>query len=170
MVIKKNSLVCPKFDLKTGYKSDVIPAGSIGVVFKKTKHNKLHIHFKEYHSTVIASIDSVHLVETYKQIPNPGDIFAANWGYEQTQTNWFKLLKVNESGTTGTFIAVNESRSYDGYLCGKATVIPSDEIGIPFKKKINYKIDGIPFFKFSSYANAYYANPSSYTRTFTEYH
>lgn len=95
-----------------------------------------------------------------------GDMFAADWGYDQTQTTWLKVVAVKPK--TATLVRLGETRKYDGPMHGQATVDVNRVVGNPKNYRINTTHDGKVYFRIASYACAFPATADS--RYFSEWH
>jgi hypothetical protein len=74
--------------------------------------------------------------EAFKEIKT-GDVFSASWGYEQTNVNFYKLLRLK--GKTGTFVEIGSITVDDdvGHECDYRRADVDREIGKPFKARLN---------------------------------
>lgn len=82
----------------------------------------------------------------------PGDIFYNSWGYNQTNVDFYKVIKTKGS-TQLELIAVYSNKDWTGDMTGKATPDPKREYGEKFSCKGDKfsKWDGKPKY-FSCYA------------------
>jgi len=59
-----------------------------------------------------------------------GDIYSASWGYDQTNVDWYKVIKTTKCGAT--IVEIAASRDETGFMSGNSS--PVDEvIGSPKK-------------------------------------
>jgi hypothetical protein len=84
----------------------------------------------------------------------PGDILYSQWGYEQTNVDWYQVGKV--SGGYATLIKIDENYTYDSQtMTGQTTPNPSIIIGDPFRRKVKTDYCGDEYVKIKNYARAY---------------
>lgn len=89
-----------------------------------------------------------------KAVAEPPKIWASSWGYEQTNVDFYQVLKVKGDWVTLQQIAAIETS--DGALSMTGRVVPAEPIapiGEPFRRKI-YHACGEPCAKIRSYAFA----------------
>ena len=102
--------------------------------------------------------------------PQVGDILVSSWGYEQTNIDFYRVLKVSKARVT--LVRVNKTTvSNDGMMGGK-TVPHGDPIGAPvsrgFKSFVNWDKQQSYGVRLSSYE---WATPwNGEPQTFTSYH
>ena len=98
-----------------------------------------------------------------------GDIFSAHWGYEQTNVDYYMVVKVgNKSANIARLPA---TRNYDGPMSGTTSPViknPS-ELGEGKMHRIKYMSDGTPCFRLNSYSHAFPCRPDD-VAFFSEWH
>lgn len=168
MKIKKNDIVTNNSPV-TQYNT-VVPAGTKFRVWKATRAGTLFaniIDTTNYSPTTILDANDVTKVDAPKPTVNIGDVFAADWGYEQTQTSWFKVKRIMNKSVE--LVSLGERRQYTGPMCGNATVDVNNESQETFIRRIQIAYNGEPCFKYTSYATAFKVDPSE-PRFFSEWH
>ena len=63
-----------------------------------------------------------------------GDILVSSWGYDQTNIDFYEVVKVTEK--TATLIELKSNRVEDGYMHYRVTPIPGSGHGKPFRRRI----------------------------------
>jgi hypothetical protein len=61
-------------------------------------------------------------IEAYKQTLKVGDILSASWGYDQTNIEFYEVLRIKGSMVTVRELA-QECRE-DGFMCGQCVPVP----------------------------------------------
>jgi hypothetical protein len=87
----------------------------------------------------------------------PNDILYAAWGYDQTNIDFYKVLKVTSN--FATIIEIAKAGTYDP-VSMTGTTMPDPEAPAVDKKQLRRKIHwfasgGIPYLKITSYSCAY---------------
>lgn len=160
------------------FKIDKIPAGTVGQVLRRYRSTITDrpnlvkfIGFVGSHQNQQMKDSELNPHILANQVtPLVGDVFAGDWGYDQTQTAWFKIKSVSKSGNTVGTVRLGEvrSRDVDAHLCGKATVDVNDE-SIEIKSyKLTYNVDGNPSFKCAPCGRAFKTDPTQ-SRFFSEW-
>lgn len=59
-----------------------------------------------------------------------GDIFHSSWGYDQTNTEYFKVKSISKSGKTCSVVMISFETvpGSEGFMCDSITPIPEKEI------------------------------------------
>jgi hypothetical protein len=168
--IKRGSIVKTRVPVKL-YGDKFNPAGTLAQVTRvRRKTNQVLIHFKSGSSGYFVPLADVEVAEqTNQQVPKVGDIFAGDWGYEQTQTNWFKVVYVSPSGKSIKTVNLQENRVYEGPMHGKATVDVNVVTSEPVLRKLNYNLEGNASFKWASYGTATLVDKNA-SRFFSEWY
>ena len=90
-----------------------------------------------------------------------GDILVSTWGYDQTNVDFYKVVKRNN--TALQLVKLDKKKSGDWMM---GTAVPgSKEGGVTIRKKALINYDGGEFVKINKYAHAYPWNgkPVQYT-------
>ena len=82
------------------------------------------------------------------------DILYSAWGYEQTNVNFYIVVKATEKTVLLQEIGSNYGRA-DEFMCGTATPDPLELHGKPFRRKIGRSWRGEPCVSITDYENAY---------------
>lgn len=82
------------------------------------------------------------------------DILYSAWGYEQTNVNYYKVIKATKKTVLLQGIGSNYSRA-DDFMCGTATPDPEELRGKPFRRKIGRTWRGELCVAIDNYENAY---------------
>ncbi len=84
-----------------------------------------------------------HLSEHAKKVSikqgrelNVGDVLYASWGYDQTNLDFYKCLRL-VGKTSVELIEIGQERSYDSSMSGKAIPLPDVEVGQPFVRRVS---------------------------------
>lgn len=80
-----------------------------------------------------------------------GDILVSSWGYEQTNINFYEVVKATSK--TVVLVALRSEKHEDAYLQYHAMPIPGSGFGAPFRRKI-MECGNEPFCSISSFENA----------------
>ena len=123
--IKKGSFVTvnvPVLKYSTIPNAGHMPADTVYQVVKTSRvtPDKIRIYHRNMCGSVIVNRNDCTLVNLPVASVKVGDIFAADWGYEQTQTSWFKVVEVKAA--SAVLVRLSETRKYDGPMCGKAKI------------------------------------------------
>lgn len=90
--------------------------------------------------------------------PKVNDILVCSWGYDQTNVDFYKVLKLSPSGKSITIQRINSQVKEDGFMCGTSVpAVPhtvSDYRGEPMTKRIKIMEDGYCV-NISSYSTAF---------------
>lgn len=63
-----------------------------------------------------------------------GDILVSSWGYDQTNIDFYEVVKATEK--TATPVELKSRREEDGYMRYHAMPIPGSGHGKPFRRRI----------------------------------
>jgi len=87
---------------------------------------------------------------------NPGDIWRSMWGHDQTNIDFYEVLRVTK--TTVTLVKIEQFRKSDGDMGGYTKPIAGAHVGDPMRRKVQW-YDGKPFAKLANYSMAPIARP-----------
>ncbi len=142
------------------------------VVAVKRKTNEAVIAVKDKgfrcYGSLVVKIE--HLKLSKNQPKNPvkaGDIFYSSWGYEQTNIDFYEILKVTEKSVF--FKELHSEKTYDDSMHG--TVVPISDSSVEHKGRratLRLTTQNKPTFKVYSFANAHPWNgePMSFSETY----
>lgn len=85
-----------------------------------------------------------------------GEVLRTSWGYEQTNVEYYEVV-----GVRGQMIELREiaqTRTEEGYLCGKTQPVPGAYIGEAFSRRVSMS-GGSPSVKIHQSATAYLEQP-----------
>lgn len=87
-------------------------------------------------------------------IPQVNDILLSTWGYDQTNSDYYKVLKV--VGTFVELVALNEVETphKEGWMFGTTLPLVDSIKGLPFRKKYKDGYGGGYRVKINSFAGA----------------
>jgi hypothetical protein len=88
----------------------------------------------------------------------PNDILYAAWGYDQTNIDFYEVLKVTDNFVT--VIQIEQTDTFDAGLSMTGTAVPKHGSPVagkkPLRRKIHWFASGsIPYLKITSYSCAY---------------
>ena len=93
----------------------------------------------------------------------PGDIFKSEWGYDQTNVDYFEVISTTEKMLTVCKIEGASSQE-EGFMTARCVPAPGQFKGEPFKVLAQKNYDGNGpkdgHFKVASYATARYLRPT----------
>lgn len=152
-----------------------LPVGTKLYVWKVSKkHNNVLVNLvdkdntdRHNHMSFFVNISDVKTSDNQPKNPvKVNDIFYSSWGYEQTNIDFFQVVKVMKKSVE--IVPINQNKTYTGPMMGQTTPI-KDSYNLSEKRRVNVKLyNGTPSFKVYSFANAYpYKNEPL---TFTEWH
>jgi hypothetical protein len=82
-----------------------------------------------------------------------GDIFVQTWGYDQTNADFFQVIKVNASSIVVRHIKSKETTSPNDNMYGTVVPLRGQFDEAPMLKK-PYEFMGRPSFRVNSYSSA----------------
>jgi hypothetical protein len=85
--------------------------------------------------------------------PKVNDILASSWGHEQTNVDFYKVIKVTDKSIRIEQVATAEEDK--GYLTGEATAVPDSVVGEAMTKRFYLVGDDRYGCRIASYASAY---------------
>ena len=81
-----------------------------------------------------------------ENVLNVGDILYTSWGYDQTNVDFFKVIKVSPTGKTVDLAEIGKNYKETGFMCGNSTPNPDKLYGIVPNKRVGaygVKIDSV---------------------------
>lgn len=151
--IKKNDIVELATDIPMPYSKHVVPKGTIGQVYRVRKSGEIYVgNFSNRYSSIETTADKLVKRETPKHNVKVGDVFVADWGYEQTNNSYFQIDSIK--GKRITYHEISAKKTYDGFLCGHSLPVP-DTRSATKTGLLRVDKDGNASFKAFSYAYAY---------------
>jgi hypothetical protein len=80
-----------------------------------------------------------------------GTIFASSWGYDQTNVDFYEVIKVTKASVVIREIAKAQQTKDDGWT-GHVTPQPGEFVGDPMTRRLKAGWDNTPGVKVRSYA------------------
>jgi hypothetical protein len=92
-------------------------------------------------------------VEKPLPVVKVGDIYVSNWGYDQTNVDYYQVMQVKSK--TAVLNQIGSKRTYTGPMNG--TCVPDTSVvgSKAIAKRILVLTDNEPYFKLTSYSSAY---------------
>jgi hypothetical protein len=72
----------------------------------------------------------------FKTSLKPGDIMSYSWGYEQTNVEFFKVIKVNGRCTVTVVAIASRTVEETGFMSETVAPVPEKECGQPFRARV----------------------------------
>lgn len=95
---------------------------------------------------------------TVSVTPKVGDILVSSWGYDQTNVDFYKVLKLSPSGKSITIQRIKSKVTETGYMCGNSVPLVPHEVskydGEPKTKRVNLMNEGYNV-SLTNYSSAY---------------
>mgnify|MGYP006292550807 CR=1 FL=1 len=141
-------------------------------VYQVTYVNRTGTEVRIYHNQCgsrSVNPNTLSLVDGPKPVVKVGDIFDAHWGYEQTNVDYYMVVKV--TGKSAWLASLPQTRSYDGPMSGTTSPVlkhPS-ELGPGKQHRIKVTGNGTPCFRLNSYSHAFPCRPDT-KAFFSEWH
>jgi len=134
----------------------LIPAGTKGIVLKKKRsgQNPLYVSFQGF-SCVDCSENELDKLTVTKDVPKVGDLFYSSWGYDQTNIDFYQIVRVISDNSVEVRKVEGKIVSRDSHMSGFVTPVKDSFIGDSMIKRLNYSIESSPMFKIASYAWAH---------------
>lgn len=92
-----------------------------------------------------------------------GDIFYNTWGYDQTNVDYYEVIKVTKSGKSVYIKKLETTTVEDGFMTGKVSPVPGKyrgEMMLKRVKEISWRggVPGLPM-EYGGYASPWDGNP-----------
>lgn len=106
--------------------------------------------------------------EEIKSSVKPGDIFAASWGYDQTNVDFYQVIKCTDK--TAVLKEIESIEEYNGDMAGYCKPIKNKFINDKeLKKRLFCWPDMIPAVKIADYETAYKMMDENEKQYFSRY-
>ena len=160
MKVKRYSHVELTNEIPSDRWHDTVTVGTECIVVaikRKTNEAVITVKNKNFRCYGSLVVKLEHLKLSENQPVNPvksGDIFYSSWGYEQTNIDFYEIVKVTNKSVF--FKSLNVEKTYDDPMHG--TVVPISDSSVENKGKraaIKFNRENEPVFKVYSFANAY---------------
>jgi hypothetical protein len=134
----------------------LIPAGTKGIVLKKKRSGDkpLLVSFEGF-TYAHCSENELDKLTVTKHVPKVGDLFYSSWGYDQTNTDFYQIVRVISDNSVEVRKVEGKETSRDTPMSGFVTPVKDSFIGDSMTKRLNYSIESSPMFKIASYAWAH---------------
>lgn len=153
--LKRGSNIVNLIPLKATGSDRVLPVGSLGTVYRKSRSGSLRVGFKDSYFTFELSPEAVSPANlNNQQVPKVGDIFYSSWGYDQTNIDFYQVVAMKKSMVTLHRIDGKQTRDPSQHLCGQVVAIKDSFRGEPKSHRVYYNTDGTPSVKLNSYSGA----------------
>jgi hypothetical protein len=139
------------------------------ITYVNRKGNEVRIYHKNLCGSRLVNPNTLTVVDGPKPSVKVGDTFSAHWGYEQTNVDFYMVVKV--TGKSAWLASLPQTRSYDGPMSGKCRPVikqPS-ELGAGKQYRIKSTSDGTVCFRLTSYSHAFPCRADS-EAFFSEWH
>ena len=147
-----------------------MPADTVyQVTYVNRKGTQVRIYNKTHCGSIYVNPNTLTLVDGPKPVVKVGDTFSAHWGYEQTNVDYYMVVKV--TGKSAWLASLPASRKYDGPMSGTTSPVikqPS-ELGEGKQYRIKVTSDGTVCFRLTSYSHASPCRPDDQA-FFSEWH
>jgi hypothetical protein len=157
--IRKGSFVTVNVPVKrysTLPDSDTLPADNVyQVTYVSRNGNDLRIYGKDLCGSRSVKPSDVKVVPGPQPNVKVGDMFSAHWGYEQTNVDFYCVVKV--TGKSAWLASVPSVRKYDGPMngtCRPVDKLPS-QLGAGKQYRIKVTSDGKVCFRLTSFSHAF---------------
>lgn len=157
--IKKGCFVKVNVPLKqygTLADSPTLPADTVyQVTYVSRNGNDLRIYGKDLVGSRYVKPSDVTVVDGPKPNVKVGDMFSAHWGYDQTNVDFYMVVKV--SGKSAWLASVPQTRTYDGPMNGHCRPVAKQpsQLGNGKQHRIKMNSDGTVCFRLTSYSHAF---------------
>ena len=135
---------------------DTLPADNVyQVTYVSRNGNDLRIYGKDLIGSRNVKLSDVTVVDGPKPVVNVGDLFSCSWGYDQTNVDFYMVVKV--TGKSAWLASVPSERKYDGPMngtCRPVAKLPS-QLGPGKQYRIKVTSDGKVCFRLTSYSHAF---------------
>lgn len=136
---------------------------AIGYSGKGAKHDFHHYwlteeamlnHVEKYKATCLATVQYKAEQKAKKKAQNNsvvcevGTIVVNSWGYDQTNVDYYQVVKVTNKTATLREISSKTVDGSDGFMCCRVVPVKDSFIGEEFIKRIQ-GYNGVPYFSFS---------------------
>ena len=139
-----------------------MPADTVYQVSKisRVTPDKISIYNQNLCSSATVNRNNCTLVNMPVAALKVGDTFSAHWGYDQTNVDYYMIVKVGKK--TANLARLPATRKYHGNMHGTTSPViknPS-ELGEGEMHHIKYTSKGTPCFRLNSYSYAFPCQPN----------
>lgn len=166
--IKRGSIVEILVPVKS-YRKEHPPGTQCQVLRLIRKDGKAVVSFKDSYSNSTVSLTEIKPVnQSNRKVPKVGDLFNSSWGYEQTNIDFYQVVRVISENTIEVRSCAGKQVSYQN-LSGQVKADKGNLSGDPKMYRVLYDMNGNPSFKVASYARAFPTNENE-EHFFSEWH
>ena len=166
--IKRGSIVEILVPVK-GYRTEYPIGTQCQVLRLMRKTSQVMVKFKDsYCNSIIPLVDIKSVNQSNRKVPKVGDLFNSSWGYEQTNIDFYQVVRVISENTIEVRSCAGKQVSYQN-LSGQVKADKGNLSGDPKTYRVLYDMDGNPSFKVASYARAFPTNENE-EHFFSEWH
>ena len=79
------------------------------------------------------------------RVPKVGDIFSNSWGYDQTNVDWYEVVRVSKASVW--IRAIKSKTTETGMMCGESVPCPGEFVGPEEIKRIKF-VNNEPWLNF----------------------
>lgn len=165
--IKRGSIV--KLVVPVKQYNSIYPDGTqcqVSKVFRKA--GKAAIYFGRGSNLVVNLSDIEAVPQTNQKVPKAGDLFYSSWGYEQTNIDFYQVVRVI-SDKTIEVRPCNAIRVYDQSMAGRVKADKGNLGGDAKKHRVSYDREGNPSFRVTSFSSAWPTDENK-EHFFSEWH
>lgn len=152
--IKRGSIVETLVPVK-GYRTEYPIGTQCQVLRLMRKTSQVLVKFKDsYCNSIIPLVDIKSVSQSNRKVPKVGDLFYSSWGYDQTNIDFYQVVRVVSENTIEICRCGSKQTDYQN-LSGHVKADKGNLQGGANKHRVLYDMNGNPSFKVSSYARAW---------------
>ena len=166
--IKRGSIVEILVPVK-GYRTEYPIGTQCQVLRLMRKTSQVLVKFKDsYCNSIIPLVDIKSVSQSNRKVPKVGDLFNSSWGYEQTNIDFYQVVRVVSENTIQVSRCAGKQTEYQN-LSGRVKADKNNLFGEIKTYRVLYDMNGNPSFKVASYARAFPTTEHA-EHFFSEYH
>ena len=151
--IKRNDYVTLNRDVAYGYGNQVTKAGTKCRVWKARRDGSLCVSPEGGYHSLTVDLSNVTRMEGPKAQVKVGDIFVCSWGNEQTNIDYYQVVKILPKSVV--IQAIGATCVYEGPMHGQSMPVKDQFKGEERTVRIRVDGDGKPSFRVTSFSWAY---------------
>ena len=151
--IKRNDFVTLNVDIPSAYGNTVTKAGTKCRVWKAKRDGTVNLSPEGGYHSLTVNVALVTRIDGPKASVKVGDIFVCSWGYEQTNIDYYQVVKLLPKSVV--IQSISSTRTYEGPMHGKMVPIVNSFVGEERTVRIRVDGDGKPSFRVNSFSWAY---------------
>jgi len=151
--IKRNDFVTLNVDVPSAYGNNVTKAGTKCRVWKAKRDGTVCMSSEDGYRLLTVNVNCVTRIDGPKADAKVGDIYVCSWGYEQTNIDYYQVVRVLPKSVVVQ--AIDSTRSYDGPMHGQSFPIANRFCGE--ERTVRLRVDGTggTSFRVNSFSWAY---------------